>query len=77
MQPVSKQRLSSHVPAVNTPQQHRGCVCYVILSVTVAMQRCGKHTSTSEAVFPAWFSPRSYLEDNWHYSAVEASVVEC
>jgi hypothetical protein len=41
------------------------------------MQWCGKHASTIEAVFYAWSVPRSYLEENWRYSAVEGSAVEC
>jgi hypothetical protein len=49
-----------------------------VRSATVAMQRRGKRTSsTIEVVFSAWSMPRSYLEDNWRYSAVEGSVVEC
>jgi hypothetical protein len=29
-----------------------------------------------EAVFSAWSVPRSYLEHNWRYRAVQGSVVE-
>jgi hypothetical protein len=47
-------------------------------AATVAMQRRGKHTSSKiEAVLAAWFVPRSYFEDNWHYNAAEGSAVEC
>jgi hypothetical protein len=47
-------------------------------AATVAMQQRGKHTSSKiEAVFAAWFVPRSYLDDNWRYSAVEGSAVKC
>jgi hypothetical protein len=45
---------------------------------TVAMQRRGKHaSSTKETVFSAGSVPSSYLEDNWRYKAVEGSIVEC
>jgi hypothetical protein len=45
---------------------------------SVAMQRRGKHaSSTIEVVFSAWSVPRSYLEDNWRYSVIEGSAVEC
>jgi hypothetical protein len=77
MQPDSKQWLGKHVPAANTPQQQRGRVFYVVFAATVAMQWFRKHASTIEAVFLAWSLPRSYLEDNWHYSSVEDLVVEC
>jgi hypothetical protein len=77
MQLVYKQWLGKHVPAVNTPQQWRGCIFYVIRTATIAMQWCSKHASTIEAVFSAWFVPRSYIEDNWRYNAVEGSIVEC
>jgi hypothetical protein len=30
-----------------------------------------------QALFSAWFVPRSYLEYSWCYKAVEVSVVEC
>jgi hypothetical protein len=43
----------------------------VIRAVTAAIQWCGKHASTIEAVFYAWSVLRSYFEDNWRYSAVE------
>jgi hypothetical protein len=38
---------------------------------------CKHALSSKEAVFSAWSVLRSYLEDNWRYSAVEGSVVEC
>jgi hypothetical protein len=77
MQPVSKQWLDKHVPAVNTAQQQRGCVFYVVRAAMVSIQWCGKHASTTDILFSAWFVPRSYLEDNWRYSLVESLAVEC
>jgi hypothetical protein len=32
--------------------------------------------NSREPVFSAWSVLRRYLEDNWHYKAVEGSVVE-
>jgi hypothetical protein len=50
----------------------------VVHAATIAKQRRDKHaSSTIQAVFSAWCVPKSYLEDNWRYSAVEDSVVEC
>jgi hypothetical protein len=41
-------------------------VLYVVRAATVAMQRRGKHSSTTtEVVFSMWSVPRGYLEDNW------------
>jgi hypothetical protein len=49
-----------------------------VRAATVAKQRRGKHaSSTIETVFSAWSVSRNYLEDNWLYSAVEGSAVEC
>jgi hypothetical protein len=40
-------------------------------AVTFAMQRRGKHVSTTiEGLFSVSFVPKSYLEDNWRYSSV-------
>jgi hypothetical protein len=44
-------------------------------TTTITLQRRGKHVSSRiEAVFSAWSLPKGYLEDNWHYSAVEGSA---
>jgi hypothetical protein len=64
MQPVSKQRLGKQASTIET-------VFYVVRAATVATQWCGKHASTTEAVFCV-VRARSYLEDNWRYSAVES-----
>jgi hypothetical protein len=62
---IAKQRLSNQASTVE-----RLCSLWDLLW-------CNKHTSTTEAVFPAWSVRRSYLENNWHYKAVEGTVVGC
>jgi hypothetical protein len=53
-------------------------VFYVVHAVTVSMQLLGKRLSTTiEELFSAWAMTRSYLHDNWRYSLVESSGVEC
>jgi hypothetical protein len=80
--PVAKRTLRKQRPflgngSVNTfprqlmrTQQLSYCwkrgVFYVVRAATVAMQRRGKHGSTTtEGLFSGWSVPRSYLEDNW------------
>jgi hypothetical protein len=59
-------------------RQWKSGVFVGVRAATVAVQRRGKHDSPRiEAVFSTWSVPRSYLEDNWRYSAVEGSAVEC
>jgi hypothetical protein len=43
----------------------------------IARQQRRKHvSSTLEAVFSAWFVPRSYLEDNWRYRRTMTAGVQ-
>jgi hypothetical protein len=79
MRSVSKQQLCKHVPAeANALSNGRAVFSMWVRVTTVALQRCGKHASSKlEAVFSARSVPRCYLEDNWRYSAVEGSIVEC
>jgi hypothetical protein len=59
MQPVSKQRLGKHVPAVNKPpQQEKGYVFCVVRAVVIAVQRRGKTAPQQERLFSAWSVPR-------------------
>jgi hypothetical protein len=82
MEHVSKRRVLPvlHVPAetIMLATMAERCFLWGVRAATVAMHRRGKYTSsTIEAVFSALSLPRNYLEDNWCYSGVEGSVLEC
>jgi hypothetical protein len=63
---IARQRFGKHIPAGTKTSNNK---------TSIARQRRCKHaSSTIEAVFFAWSVPRSYLEDNWRYKAVELKV---
>jgi hypothetical protein len=63
---------NSHCYVTHPRENGRAVFSLGVSAATVAMQRSGKHaSSTTEDVFSAWSLPRSYLKDNRRYNVVE------